>query len=274
MGNIKSMQLYTNVERVFNELAELGKGKNDPLSVEEVSSLDQLPYHGTDALDTAIRLIDISPEQSLLEIGSGIGGPARYLASKSGAHITALELQADQNQIAQQLSQRCGISQNLSHECGDFLTYDWGDRRFDAVVSWLALYHIPARQNMLSRCHDVLKTDGKFYTEDLCRKGEFSDEEKQELERELYAITLPEISAYTDDLKAIGFEIESLEDMTDDWRDFTSKRLDAYRADRARQVRVHGETTVDALDQFYSAVNKYFQSGKLGGSLLCAKRVD
>ena len=175
MNNIKSMKLYTNVERVYNELAELGKGENDPLSVEEVSSFDQLHYHGTDALDTAIRLIGISPEQSLLEIGSGIGGPARYLASKSGAHITALELQDDQNQIAQQLSQLCGISQNLSHECGDFLTYDWGDRRFDAIVSWLALYHIPDRQNMLARCHHILKTHGKFYTEDLCRKGEFSD---------------------------------------------------------------------------------------------------
>ena len=273
MSNIKSMKLYTNVERVYNELAELGRGENDLLSVEEVSSFDQLHYHGTDALDTAIRLIGISPEQSLLEIGSGIGGPARYLASKSGAHITALELQDDQNQIAQQLSQRCGISQNLSHECGDFLTYDWGDRRFDAIVSWLALYHIPDRRNMLARCHDVLKTSGKFYTEDLCRKGQFSVEEKQELERELYAITLPEISAYTDDLEAIGFEIESLEDMTDDWRDFTSKRLEAYRKDRVRHVRIHGETSVDSLDQFYSAVNKYFQSGKLGGIRLCAKRV-
>lgn len=238
-----------------------------------MSSFDQLHYHGTDALDTAIRLIGISPEQSLLEIGSGIGGPARYLASKSGAHITALELQADQNQMAKQLSQRCGASQNLSHECGYFLTYDWGDRRFDAIVSWLALYHIPDRQNMLARCLDVQKTSGKFYTEDLCRKCQFSVEKKQELERELYAITLAEISACTDDLEAIGFEIESLEDMTDGWRDFTSKRLEAYRKDRARHVRVHGETTVDALDQFYSAVNKYFQSGKLGGIRLCAKRV-
>ena len=76
MSGIKSMKLYTNVERVYNELDELGKSENDPLSVEEVSSFDQLHYHGTDALDTAIRLIGISPEQSLLEIGSGIGGPA------------------------------------------------------------------------------------------------------------------------------------------------------------------------------------------------------
>lgn len=274
MTNIKSMKLYANVERIYNELAELGKSENEPLSVEQLSSFDQLHYHGTDALDTAIRLIGIRPEQSLLEIGSGIGGPARYLAKNSGAHITALELQVDQNIVAEQLSRPCGITENLLHECGDFLTFEWGDRRFDAIVSWLALYHIPDRRNMLARCYEILKTGGKFYTEDLCRKGEFSDEESQELERELYAITLPEISVYADDLEALGFEIEHFEDMTDDWTEFTCKRLDAYRKDRDRHVRVHGEATVDALDLFYSAVSKYFQSGKLAGIRLYAKKTN
>ena len=267
------MKLYTNVERVYNELAELGISDNAPLTVEELSAFDQLHYHGTDALDVAIRIIGVKPGQNLLEIGSGIGGPARYLASNTAAHITALELQIDQNHIAQNLSSRCGISQNLSHRCGDFLEYDWGDKRFEAIVSWLALYHIPDRQRLLSQCKEILNPGGRFYTEDLCRKGEFTDDERDELERELYAITLPEISTYSDDIEQLGFEIEHFEDMTDDWADFTGKRLETYRADRARHVRVHGEATVDALDVFYSAVNKFFQSGKLGGVRLCARRV-
>jgi sarcosine/dimethylglycine N-methyltransferase len=218
--------------------------------LEELSAFDQLHYHGTDALDIAIRLIGVKPGQSLLEIGSGIGDPARYLANNSGAHITALELQADQNQVTEQLSQRCGISEKLSHQCGDFLTYDWGNQRFDAIVRWLALYHIPDRRQLLTRCHDLLNPGGRFYTEDLCCKSEFNSEELQELERELYAITVPGISIYSDDLETAGFEIEYVEDMTDDWSEFTSKRLDAYRTDRARHVRVRGEATVDALDEF------------------------
>jgi cyclopropane fatty-acyl-phospholipid synthase-like methyltransferase len=90
MTNIKSMKLYANVERLYNKLAELGKSKTEPLSVEELSSFEQLHYHGTNALDTAILLIGIRPEQSLLEIGSGIGGPERYLASETGAKISGL----------------------------------------------------------------------------------------------------------------------------------------------------------------------------------------
>ena len=61
--------------------------------------------------------------------------------------------------------------------------------------------------------------------------------------------------------------------MTDDWAEFTRRRLDAFRADRVRHVRVHDEATVDALDIFYSVVNRFFRSGKLGGIRLCARRV-
>ena len=77
----------------------------------------------------------------------------------------------------------------------------------------------------------------------------------------------------TDALEALGFEIEQLEDITDNWAGFNDKRLAAYRLDRGRHIRVYGEATVDALDLFYSVVNKYFQSGKFAGVHLCARRI-
>jgi len=94
------MKLYTHVERIENELAELGKSAGDALSVEKLCAFDQLHYHGTDALDVALRQIGCEGAQSWLEIGSGIGGAARYLAHQGNIHVTALELQADQNEVA------------------------------------------------------------------------------------------------------------------------------------------------------------------------------
>jgi len=86
---IKSMKLYRNIERIYNELAELGKSVDDKLAASELSQFDQLHYHGTDALDKAIEIIGIKAGQNILEIGSGLGGPARYLASQTFADITA-----------------------------------------------------------------------------------------------------------------------------------------------------------------------------------------
>ena len=55
---------------------------------------------------------------------------------------------------------------------------------------------------------------------------------------------------------------------------FTHSKLAACLADRARHVRAHDEAAVDALGAFYSAVDHQFQSGKLDGLRLCAKRRD
>ena len=75
-SNIKSMKLYNNVDRVYNELKELGKLDSELLFVEELTNFDQLHYCGTEAVDFSIDKIGIDSNMSILEIGSGIGGPA------------------------------------------------------------------------------------------------------------------------------------------------------------------------------------------------------
>lgn len=272
MSDIKSMKLYSHVERVYNELAELGITDRDRLRVDELSRFDQLHYHGTSALDMAIQIIGAVPGARWLEIGSGIGGPARYLAHSGNIHVTALELQPDQNRLAEELTERCGLSEQIEHLCGDFLNLDWEAQRCDAVVSWLALYHIPARRHLLDKCHALLKPGGYFYTEDLCALGEFDLQQRADLEHDLFAITLPSLDQYRCDLESGGFEIEHFQDMSADWAEYTQQRLSSYRADRERHMRVHGEATVAAMDDFYSSVDDHFQSGKLGGIRVCARR--
>ena len=71
--NIKSMKLYNNIDRIYNEIRELGIKDIDPIKVDELSNFDQLHYHGTEALDFAINRININSSMLLLVIGSGIG---------------------------------------------------------------------------------------------------------------------------------------------------------------------------------------------------------
>ena len=130
--NIKSMNLYNNVDRIFNELREIGKSESDNLSVEDLTKFDQFHYHGTDAIDLAIRILGINNNSKILDVGSGIGGPARYIANKTGAEVTAIELQSDQNNLASDLTNRCGLTDKVNHVCGDILDYDFKDQKFDA----------------------------------------------------------------------------------------------------------------------------------------------
>ena len=96
-SDIKSMQLYPRPERILDDLKARGFA-DGPLPLEELSQIDQLHYHGTDALDVAIAECGIGAMEQVLEVGSGWGGCARYIADRTSAHVTAIELQEDYNE--------------------------------------------------------------------------------------------------------------------------------------------------------------------------------
>ena len=270
--DIKSMKLYCHVDRVLTELRAVGKDDDEPLSASELTPFDQLHYHGTESVDLAVERAKISADSSVLEIGSGLGGPARHIAATAGARVTALELQRDQNALASKLTARCALSEKVKHICGDFLTYDGSGSQFDVIASWLALYHIRERSQLLDRCCALLNPGGYFFAEDLYARERLTQDEESELATELFAMHLPDYDAYLQDLAAAGLRLETVEEMSDDWTEFTRMRQLNYRAQRARHTALHGEAVYQSMDHFYEVVTRHFTSGKLGGLRVVARK--
>ena len=79
-------------------------------------------------------IILLSSNHHVLDVGSGLGGPARYLAHKTGCLVTAIELQDDLHREAENLTQRCNLQQKLKHITGDFLQMDLGGYSYQARV--------------------------------------------------------------------------------------------------------------------------------------------
>jgi SAM-dependent methyltransferase len=125
----KQVKLYQRVDRVFNELKAIGMGDDDPIPVEQLCNYDQYHYFGTDAIDEAIELLGITADSQVLEIGSGIGGPSRYLAHRQGCKVTALEIQPDVDATGRTLTHRCGLDDRVDHRCGDNSRCGCVDRR-------------------------------------------------------------------------------------------------------------------------------------------------
>ncbi len=145
MTGLAAMPLYTHTDRVARGLAAQGIGPADPIPVEKLFPLDQWHYHGTDAVRAAAERLGLGPGSSVLDIGAGVGGPARYLAYSTGCHVTAVELQPDLHAIGLDLTRRCGLADRVTHLCGDALAVPLPDRAFDAAVSWLAVLHFADR---------------------------------------------------------------------------------------------------------------------------------
>ncbi len=266
------MILYSEVDRIHNDLRAVGIGPDDPLTVDVLSQFDQFHYFGTDAVDEAIAEAGIGASSRVLDIGSGLGGPARYLAERTGCQVTAVELQPDLSSLAASLTERCGLAAHVDHLQADILTHELEAHSYDAVVSWLCFYHIADHHTLLAQVHKALKPGGRLYVEDLFRHGEFDEAEQAHLTQMLYGQYLPSSETYVGDVQGAGFTQIDFSDRTGIWRPYVAERVADWNARHGELVAVHGEAIVDSLAAFYHSVSLLFESGKLGGVRLLASK--
>lgn len=272
IGSIKTMKLYSRVERIYDDLRHAGVGADDPLRVADLLPFDQYHYFGAEAVDQAIVALAIGADSRVLDVGSGLGGPARYIADQTDCRVTALELQADLDDVARSLTARCNLSGRVEHVCGDVMTADLGAGGYDAVVSWLALYHIADPIRLFARLGGALAPGGMIYVEDFFRHGDFTAHEQPVLAEVIYAQSLPLRDEYIGYLEAAGFRDIRFDDMTAPWMAFVTERAAAYRARLDEQTALHGAEVSGGLDSFYDTVVALFHGGNFGGARVVARK--
>ena len=271
---IATMKFYSQVERIYNELRELGYSDDSALDVEALFAFDQYHFYGIDAVDEAIERAGISAGQRVLDVGAGIGGPARYLAHKTGCKVTAVELQAEAHRVGLDLSRRSGLADRVHHVHADFLTTEEVFNDFDAVVSWFVFLHIPKRDQLLARCFDALRPGGYLYVDDFHEIDSLTSAERESLAVNVFCEWLPDLALFGTQCEAAGFEDVEVTDATAAGITFATNRIQHWRETRTHQIGVHGEAVTDGLDYFYQAVDDLFQGGHLGLAHLLGRKPD
>jgi cyclopropane fatty-acyl-phospholipid synthase-like methyltransferase len=272
VGSMKSMRLYDRVERVLKELEAAGFAADQPLTVHDLAPFDHMHYCGTAAVDRSIADCRIGAGQRVLEIGSGVGGPARWIAAMTGAEVTALELQPDLNALAMALSQRAGLAGKVHHLCANILDGPPPGAPFDHAVSFLCFLHIPDRRRLFSVIASSLAFGGSLYIEDFVGLRPLSSAEAAALATKVMCPYVPDRDRYAADLAEAGFVIDKCEDLTALWRDFTLSRLEAFRDARPAKTAMLGADLADGLEDFYAVMAGLFASGAIGGLRLKAHR--
>ena len=269
---MKSMRLYDRVERLLKELEAAGFPADAPLTVEDLAPFDHYHYHGATAVDRAIADLEIAADDRVLEVGSGVGGPARWIADRARAEVTALELQEDLDRLAQSLTIRAGLSDRVRHVAANILDGVPAGAPFEHAVSFLCFLHIADRQRLFSVLHDSLAPGGGLYIEDFVGLREPSPAERALLAEKVMCPYLPDRAGYCRHVEQAGFRIERCEDLSDHWREFTADRLAAFRAARSRNQSMLGPDLADGLEDFYATVAGLFAETAIGGLRLLARR--
>jgi sarcosine/dimethylglycine N-methyltransferase len=207
----------------------------------------------------------------VLDIGSGIGGPARFLAHTTGCHVTALELQPELHRVGLDLTRRSGLLDRVTHVCGDALDQPLSPQAFDAVISFLAIVHIPHRPALMKRVHEVLCPGGRCYIEDLASRAPFTPRDLEDLQRVVHGVSVTSIEDYARDLRQAGLFDVVATDLTDDWAPYAAERLAGWRRDHEAYSAVAGQEAWAAQDLFYTVIDRLYRSGSLAGVRLTAR---
>jgi sarcosine/dimethylglycine N-methyltransferase len=272
MDSMKTMKLYDHVERILTELRAAGFDDGSTLAPATLSAFDQFHYHGTQAVDVAIAACGIGPGQHVLEVGSGVGGPARWIAARTGAQVTALELQPDLDALARDLTRRCGLAGKVAHVRGDILDGPPAGGPVDHAVSFLCFLHIPDRDRLAQVLHASIRPGGTLYIEDYIALRDLAPGEREDLAVKVQCPFVPSPGDYRTTLERAGFAVETATDMSEAWRAFTGERQRAFEANRPRFERLHGAETAAGLADFYQTVARLFAGGGVGGVRLLARR--
>lgn len=129
---------------------------------------------------------------SILDIGCGCGVQSIALANNNNK-VLGIDLQDWMIEWANKYNS----NENTKYVCADFMNYDFGETKFDIVISQNVFFHIKDKDSLLKKIHSLLKIGGAFYFTDLTQhSAEWSDENLA------YPVT-PDF--YTKKLNEIGF---------------------------------------------------------------------
>jgi ubiquinone/menaquinone biosynthesis C-methylase UbiE len=153
-------------ERLKTALAVFGP-EQQRLTPQQLAMLDQFHTMGLAATEALAKLSGITADMSLLDVGSGVGGPARFLAATFGCRVTGIDLSEPFVEAARYLTARTGQGDKVAFQVGSALALPFDDGSFDTVLLQHVAMNIADRAQLYREIRRVLKQGGRFATFDV-----------------------------------------------------------------------------------------------------------
>ncbi|CAB1078166.1 hypothetical protein D1AOALGA4SA_5930 [Olavius algarvensis Delta 1 endosymbiont] len=160
---------YTHDELEQTILQTLQKaGKDiDQLSLDDLAQIDEFHIRGPEATLEMAEEIGIDAAMQVLDVGSGLGGPSRRLASQHGCRVTGLDLTEAYCRVAEALSVRLGLNHLVSYRTGNALDMPFDDQSFDVLWTQHVSMNIDDKAQLYSEMFRVLNPGGHLAIYDI-----------------------------------------------------------------------------------------------------------
>ena len=207
-------------QRIVSALKKAGKSL-DSLTVEDLAPLDQFHTRGLAATRELVSFAGVKEGSRILDVGSGLGGPARLIASQMKCHVTGVDITKEFCDAATLLSTLTSLEDVTEFRHADATALPFDDAQFDLALTIQVQMSIEDKEHFYSEIFRVLRPGGRFAFQDIMAGpgGEIVLPVPWATRRESsFLITVDELRAL---LTARGFHIEKLDDISADalaWR--------------------------------------------------------
>jgi len=240
--------------------------------IERMYSDSYLSIGGVESTGILATEAGIDGTSVVLDVGSGVGGPALHLAKTYGCSVTGLDIVELNVQEAGNRAKARKLDHLAKFEVGDATDMPFDDGLFDVVWGQDAWCHVPDKDKLIEECARVIKPGGTIAFSDWLQVGEMKGEY---LGQVLSAIASPNLATPEDYfalLKKHGFSIKTQADISgvfiDQYREIIGK-LESMKAEISEKISPKVYTIM--LDKNL-CILEAFEGKKMGGGKVIAKK--
>ena len=134
----------------------------DSVRPDDLAPVDQFHTRGREATLDLARLAGLTGGERVLDVGGGLGGPARTLSATLGCRVTVLDLTPEFCQAGEELTRWVGLGDRVSFRVGDALEIPFEAAGFDVVWTQHSSMNIPDKRRLYAEARRVLRPGGRL----------------------------------------------------------------------------------------------------------------
>lgn len=180
------------------------QNQNEPIALASARTIEK----------KAKMLEGLNPDTQVLDIGSGYGGAARWLAKHKGCYVTCLNLSETENARNREKNTKAGLEQHISIVQGNFEALPFADAQFDVVWSEDAILHSDNKPQVFREVTRILKPSGQFIFTDPMQSDDCPEGVLQPVLDRIHLKALGSFKLYKHLASETGLKTKSIIDFT------------------------------------------------------------